>query len=119
MAFLSHIQNDHQCPNQIGSSEIVNPLVPGSIKSQTVLNGYVGWIWCKGYGVLPQDKGLLVVDPVLMSYEQVTPLLPGRLVFNVLVNVESLVGKEVGMCKGHGKFKKQIGREVGDMGKSN
>ena len=83
------------------------------------MDSYVGWIWCEGHRVLPQDKGLLVVDLILLGDIQVAPLFPGRLVFNILVNIESLIGKEVGMCKGHGKFRREVGREVGDMGKSN
>ena len=59
-----------------------------------------------------------MVDPVLVSDIQVTPLLPGGLVLNILINVESLIGREVGVCEGHGKYRRQVGREVGDMGKS-
>ena len=90
----------------------MDSLVPGTIEARVALDGYVGWIRCEGYGVLPQDKGLLVVSPILTSDEQITPLPPGRLVFDILVDIESLVGKEVSMCKGHGEFKRQVGREV-------
>ena len=83
------------------------------------MDSYVGGVWCEGYGILSQDKGLLVLDPILASDVQVAPLLPGRLVFHILIDVESLVGKKGGVCEGHGKFRRQVGREVGDMGKSN
>ena len=83
------------------------------------MNGYVGRMRCESDRVLPQDKGLLVVDMVLVGDEQVTPLLSDGLVLHILVNIESLVSKEVGMCKGYGKFRRQVGREVGNMGKSN
>ena len=96
----------------------MDSLVPGPIKARAALDCDVGWIRCEGDGILPQDEGLLMVDPVLTSDEQVTPLSPGQLVFNILVNIQGLVGKEVGVCKGHGKFKRQVGREVRDVGKS-
>ena len=96
----------------------MDSLVPGPIKARAALNCYVGWIRCEGYGVLPQDEGLLMMDLVLTSDIQVIPFPPGRLVFNVLVDVQSLVGEECGMLERHGKFKRQVGREVGDMGKS-
>ena len=82
------------------------------------MNGDVGRVWCEGYRVLPQYEGLLMVNPVLVSDVQVTPLLPGRLVFNALVNIESLVGEEGSVLERHGRCKRQIGREVGEMGKS-
>ena len=97
----------------------MDSLLPGPIKGRMVLDGDVGRIRCESNGVLPQDKGLLVVDTVLVSDEQVTPLLPGRLVLQILVNTESLVGKEVGVCERHGKFKRQVGRGVRNRGKSN
>ena len=96
----------------------MDSFVPGPIEARAASDCDVGQIWCEGYGVLPQDEGLLMVDPVLTSDEQVAPLPPGRLVFDVLVNVESLVGKEGSVLKRHGRCRRQIGREVGDMGKS-
>ena len=45
----------------------MNPLVLGSIESQMALNGDVGRVWCESYWVLPQDKGLLMVDLILTS----------------------------------------------------
>ena len=96
----------------------MDPLVPGSVKTRAALDCDVGGIWCEGYGVLPQDKGLLMMDPVLTGDIQVAPLPPGRLVFDVLINVESLVGKKGSVLERHGRCRRQIGREVGDMGKS-
>ena len=94
----------------------MDSLVPGPIKGRAALDGNVGGIWCESDGILSQDKGLPVVDPILASDKQVTPLLPDRLVLNILVSIENLVGKEVGMCKGHSRLKRQIGREVGEYG---
>ena len=67
----------------------MDSLVPGPIEARAVLDGNVGGIWCEGYGVLPQDKSLLVVDLILMSNVQVTPLSSGRLVLHILVHVET------------------------------
>ena len=96
----------------------MSSLVPGPIKARVVLNGNVGGIRCEGNRILPQDEGLLMMDPILASDVQITPFPPGRLVFDILVEIKSLVGEELGMCKGHGRFERQVGREVGDVGKS-
>ena len=62
-----------------------------------MLDCNVGGIRCEGYRVLPQDECLLMMNPVLASDKQVTPLPPGLMVFNILVNIGGLVGKEVGV----------------------